>query len=110
MGSRNDWQDFFDHYSGAGFGANDIRYYLGYPYEGKHPADDAVSGNLMLSYARYDHHEGVDDGNVRYNTYNPQLAFTEYETTAGAEQPARSMCTRGLLTATMHKILRSPMV
>ncbi len=45
-GSRNDWQDFFDYHSGAGFGANDIRYYLGYPYEGKHPADDAVSGTL----------------------------------------------------------------
>lgn len=103
-----DWQTTFDYPPSTSWPANDIRHYLGYPYEGKHPADDAVSGNVMLSYVWYDNYEGVDDGNTRYNTYNPQLAFTEYETTTGSEIPVRSMRTRGLVTATMHKILRSP--
>lgn len=106
LSSPADWQNFFDTYNGT-LGSNDIRYYMGYPNEGLYPPQDGISNITILGYNYYDNYEQVDPGSTLYNDYNGQLAFTELQSTPGAEIPTRSLRTQGLPTGSKVRILSS---
>ncbi|PSK90604.1 RHS repeat protein [Taibaiella chishuiensis] len=101
------WQNFFDTYTGS-LGANDIRYYMGYPNEGVYPPQTGVSNITILGYNYFDTYDQADPGSNLYNSYNSQLALSgELLTTPGAETPVRSLRTYGQATGSRIKILPS---
>jgi RHS repeat-associated protein len=109
--TRDYWQNIMD----AGTGSNspaDLTYYLLNPTgEPVYPAENAISGNTMMSYTYYDDYTRADPTGSKWNTCTSTLFFTQAEmmlNVPGSETPLRSNRTHGMLTGSRIRILPSP--
>ncbi len=73
-----------------------------------YPAENAVSGNTMMSYTYYDNYSMADAGGNKWNTFGSELMFTEELATDNAEPLERSERTLGMVTGSKVRILPAP--
>lgn len=109
--TRDYWQNIMDAGTGSGSLA-DLTYYLLNPAgEPVYPAENAISGNTMMSYTYYDDYSRADPTGSKWSTCTNTLFFTEAQmvlNTPGAEIPVRGNRTHGMLTGSRVRILPSP--
>jgi RHS repeat-associated protein len=106
--NRDYWQNLIDNGT-AGATAAELSWHLmAAAGEAGYPAETAVAGNTMMSYTYYDDYSRSDPGDNKWNTYGSELMFVETLSTVGAETPARSNRTHGMVTGGKVRILPAP--
>lgn len=106
--SRSTWQNIMDAGGGSSNQA-DLSFYLLTPQgEDTYPAENAISGNYMLSYTYYDNYDQCDPGDTIFNNCLSILNFTEALSTPGAEAPIRAKAQHDLITGSRIRIIPAP--